>query len=74
MFFGVFHRIWNHGEATLLNSFDNHDFPDKGISKLCLLNELDDSLLLAASCNSLLFIMIPSFSNYWKNIKFKVIS
>ncbi|XP_025648920.1 regulatory-associated protein of TOR 1 isoform X1 [Arachis hypogaea] len=42
-------RIWNHEEATLLNSFDNHDFPDKGISKLCLMNELDDSLLLAAS-------------------------
>ncbi|KAE9622282.1 putative transcription factor WD40-like family [Lupinus albus] len=44
-------RIWNHKEATLLNSFDNHDFRDKGISKLCLVNELDDSdsLLLAAS-------------------------
>ncbi|BAT83949.1 regulatory-associated protein of TOR 1 [Vigna umbellata] len=42
-------RIWNHEEAALLNSFDNHDFPDKGISKLCLVNELDDSLLLAAS-------------------------
>ncbi|ESW12142.1 hypothetical protein PHAVU_008G087800 [Phaseolus vulgaris] len=42
-------RIWNHEEATLLNSFDNHDFPDKGISKLCLVNELDESLLLAAS-------------------------
>ncbi|XP_068341289.1 regulatory-associated protein of TOR 1-like [Pyrus communis] len=45
-------RVWNYQEqkeATLLNSFDNHDFPDKGISKLCLVNELDDSLLLAAS-------------------------
>ncbi|XP_014497712.1 regulatory-associated protein of TOR 1 [Vigna radiata var. radiata] len=42
-------RVWNHEEAALLNSFDNHDFPDKGISKLCLVNELDDSLLLAAS-------------------------
>ncbi|XP_019450728.1 PREDICTED: regulatory-associated protein of TOR 1-like [Lupinus angustifolius] len=42
-------RVWNHAEATLLNSFDNHGFPDKGISKLCLVNELDDSLLLAAS-------------------------
>ncbi|KAG4915485.1 hypothetical protein JHK87_053042 [Glycine soja] len=49
MFFGVFHRIWNHEKATLLNSFDNHDFPNKEISKLCLVNELDDSLLLAAS-------------------------
>ncbi|GFS38539.1 regulatory-associated protein of TOR 1 [Actinidia rufa] len=44
-------RIWNYEEDTLLNSFDNHDFPEKGISKLCLLNELDDSLLLAASCD-----------------------
>ncbi|KAM2045812.1 hypothetical protein ACFX1T_009964 [Malus domestica] len=45
-------RVWNYQEqkeATLLNSFNNHDFPDKGISKLCLVNELDDSLLLAAS-------------------------
>lgn len=44
-------KIWNYEEATLLNSFDNHDFPDKGISKLCLVNELDVSLLLVASCN-----------------------
>lgn len=50
MLFGVLCRVWNHEEATLLNSFDNHDFPDKGISKLCLVNELDDSLLVAASC------------------------
>ncbi|GJT22243.1 regulatory-associated protein of TOR 1 [Tanacetum coccineum] len=42
-------RIWNYEEATLLNSFNNHEFPDKGISKLCLVNELDDSLLLVAS-------------------------
>lgn len=42
-------RIWNYAKATLLNSFDNHGFPDKGISKLCLVNELDDSLLLSAS-------------------------
>ncbi|GLU17889.1 hypothetical protein SLE2022_342370 [Rubroshorea leprosula] len=42
-------RVWNYEEASLLNGFDNHDFPEKGISKLCLLNELDDSLLLVAS-------------------------
>ncbi|XP_021731233.1 regulatory-associated protein of TOR 1-like [Chenopodium quinoa] len=42
-------RVWNYEEPALLNSFDNHEFPDKGISKLCLLNELDDSLLLIAS-------------------------
>ncbi|KAL7248660.1 hypothetical protein ACSBR2_003411 [Camellia fascicularis] len=44
-------RIWDYEDATLLNSFDNHDYPDKGISKLCLVNELDDSLLLVASCD-----------------------
>ncbi|XP_071910271.1 regulatory-associated protein of TOR 1-like isoform X1 [Coffea arabica] len=42
-------RIWNYEESTLLNSFENHDYPDKGISKLCLVNELDESLLLVAS-------------------------
>ncbi|XP_019058409.1 PREDICTED: regulatory-associated protein of TOR 1-like isoform X3 [Tarenaya hassleriana] len=44
-------RVWNYEEATLLNGFDNHDFPEKGISKLCLVNELDDCLLLVASCD-----------------------
>ncbi|XP_076922188.1 regulatory-associated protein of TOR 1-like [Bidens hawaiensis] len=42
-------RVWNYEEATLLNSFNNHEYPDKGISKLCLVNELDESLLLVAS-------------------------
>ncbi|XVE80793.1 hypothetical protein DITRI_Ditri15bG0008800 [Diplodiscus trichospermus] len=44
-------RVWSYEEAGLLNGFDNHDFPEKGISKLCLLNELEDSLLLVASCD-----------------------
>ncbi|KAK9167993.1 hypothetical protein Syun_000133 [Stephania yunnanensis] len=44
-------RIYNYEESSLLNSFDNHNFPDKGISRLCLVNELDDSLLLVASCD-----------------------
>jgi regulator-associated protein of mTOR len=39
-------RIWNYKDATLLNSFANHDFPEKGISKPYLVNELDDNLLL----------------------------
>ncbi|XP_076959609.1 regulatory-associated protein of TOR 1-like [Bidens hawaiensis] len=42
-------RVWNYEEATLLNSFNNHEYPNKGISKLCLVNELDESLLLVAS-------------------------
>lgn len=32
-----------------MNSFENHFAPDKGVSRLCMLNELDDSLLLVAS-------------------------
>jgi regulator-associated protein of mTOR len=42
-------RIWDYEEAAVVNTFDNHNTPDKGVSKLCLLNELDDSLLLVAS-------------------------
>ncbi|CAN1277091.1 Regulatory-associated protein of TOR 1 [Linum perenne] len=42
-------RVWNYEEASLLNGFDNHDCSEKGISKLCLVNELDDSMLLVAS-------------------------
>ncbi|XP_068667968.1 regulatory-associated protein of TOR 2-like isoform X2 [Aristolochia californica] len=53
-------RIWNYEEPTLLNAFDNHEFPDKGISKLCLVNELDDSLLLVASCKICLVVMEAS--------------
>jgi len=43
------HRVWNYDEAIPLNTFDNHNSSDRGISKLCLVNELDDSLLLVAS-------------------------
>ncbi|XP_008799843.2 regulatory-associated protein of TOR 1-like isoform X2 [Phoenix dactylifera] len=42
-------RVWNYEEGTTLNSFENHDLFDRGISRLCLVNELDDSLLLVAS-------------------------
>ncbi|ONK61806.1 uncharacterized protein A4U43_C08F33770 [Asparagus officinalis] len=42
-------RVWNYEEATSLNTFDNHNLSDRGISRLCLVNELDDSLLLVAS-------------------------
>lgn len=45
----LIHRVWNYEEATLLNCFDNRESSDRGISKLCLVNELDDSLLLVAS-------------------------
>ncbi|KAI3447841.1 hypothetical protein Pfo_004506 [Paulownia fortunei] len=43
-------RVWNYEEATLLNSFDNHGYLDyDGVPKLCLVNELDENLLLVAS-------------------------
>ncbi|KAH7387516.1 hypothetical protein KP509_16G026500 [Ceratopteris richardii] len=42
-------RVWDYEQGTLVNSFENHSMADKGISKLCLLNELEDSLLLVAS-------------------------
>ncbi|KAL7264205.1 hypothetical protein ACSBR1_002206 [Camellia fascicularis] len=44
-------RVWNYKEDIVLNSFDNHNFSNKGVSKLCLMNEFDDSLLLVASCD-----------------------
>jgi regulator-associated protein of mTOR len=43
-------RVWNYEKGSLLNCFNNHNHPDRGISKLCLVNELDDNdLLLVAS-------------------------
>jgi hypothetical protein len=32
-----------------VNAFENHKLSDRGLSKLLLINELDESLLLAAS-------------------------
>jgi len=45
----IFSRIWNYDEASLLNTFDNQDGPNRGISKLFLVNELDESMLLVSS-------------------------
>ncbi|ONK77089.1 uncharacterized protein A4U43_C02F2990 [Asparagus officinalis] len=42
-------RVWNYEEANSLNTFNNHNLSDRGIFRLCLVNELDDSLLLVAS-------------------------
>ena len=64
-------RVWNYEDATILNSFSNHEFPDKGISKLCLINELDNSLLLAASSNSYFWVFLlgdlKGFVSPWFN-------
>lgn len=43
-----FIRVWDY-DGALMNVFENHSAGDKGVSRLCLLNELDDSLLLVAS-------------------------
>ncbi|XP_062181842.1 regulatory-associated protein of TOR 1-like isoform X2 [Phragmites australis] len=42
-------RVWNYDDALPVNSFENHKWSDRGLSKLLLINELDESLLLAAS-------------------------
>lgn len=44
-----FVRVWDYEEVALVNTFENHSAADKGVSRMFLLNELDDSLLLVAS-------------------------
>jgi regulatory associated protein of mTOR len=46
-------RVWNYDDALPVNAFENHKLPDRGLSKLLLINELDESLLLAASSKAL---------------------
>ncbi|GJM88184.1 hypothetical protein PR202_ga04214 [Eleusine coracana subsp. coracana] len=41
--------VWNYDDALPVNAFENHKSSDRGLSKLLLINELDESLLLAAS-------------------------
>ncbi|XP_062201737.1 regulatory-associated protein of TOR 1-like isoform X1 [Phragmites australis] len=42
-------RVWNYDDALPVNTFENHKLSDRGLTKLLLINELDESLLLAAS-------------------------
>uniref|UniRef100_A0A0E0R394 Uncharacterized protein n=1 Tax=Oryza rufipogon TaxID=4529 RepID=A0A0E0R394_ORYRU len=42
-------RVWNYDDALPVNTFENHKLSDRGLSKLLLINELDDSLLLVGS-------------------------
>jgi regulator-associated protein of mTOR len=51
-------RVWNYDDALPVNSFQNHKLSERGLSKLLLINELDDSLLLAASS-------MPLFSMFY---------
>ncbi|CAI5499267.1 unnamed protein product, partial [Closterium sp. Naga37s-1] len=52
-------RIWNYEEGLTVSTFDNQTGGGggadghKGVSQLCLLNELDDTLLLVASMSQL---------------------
>lgn len=49
IFESFFERVWDYEEGALVNTFENHIAADKGVSRMCLLNELDDSMLLVAS-------------------------
>ncbi|KAL5204746.1 hypothetical protein ABZP36_009617 [Zizania latifolia] len=42
-------RVWNYDDALPVNTFENHKLSDRGLSKLLLINELDESLLLVGS-------------------------
>jgi len=50
--------VWNYDDALPVNSFENHKLSDRGLSKLLLINELDESLVLAASS-------MPLFPKYF---------
>ena len=41
--------MWNYDDVLPVNSFENHKLSNRGLSKLLLINELDESLVLAAS-------------------------
>lgn len=49
--------MWNYDDALPVNTFENHKLSDRGISKLLLINELDESLLLVGSSTPLLFMI-----------------
>jgi regulatory associated protein of mTOR len=48
--------VWNYDDALPVNSYQNHNLSDRGLSKLLLINELDESLLLAASSMPLFYM------------------
>jgi hypothetical protein len=51
-------RVWNYDDALPVNTFENHKLSERGLSKLLLMNELDESLLLVGSSMPLLFIVV----------------
>ncbi|KAG8093493.1 hypothetical protein GUJ93_ZPchr0012g21870 [Zizania palustris] len=42
-------RVWNYDDALPVNTFKNHKLSNRGLSKLLLINVLDESLLLVGS-------------------------
>uniref|UniRef100_A0ACD5Y4G3 Uncharacterized protein n=1 Tax=Avena sativa TaxID=4498 RepID=A0ACD5Y4G3_AVESA len=42
-------RVWNYDDALPVNTFENHKLSDRALSKLLLINELDENLLLVGS-------------------------
>ena len=64
--------MWNYDDALPVNSFQNHKLSDRELSKLLLINELDESLLLAASSMPLfsmlflvyLYLLFAALSNF----------
>ena len=61
-------RVWNYDDALPVNSFQNHKLSGRGLSKLLLINELDESLLLAASSTPLFSMFYTSaiaLSNFY---------
>ena len=57
--------MWNYDDALPVNSFENHKSSDRGLSKLLLINELDESLLLAATSMPLLPMYFLLYLYHW---------
>lgn len=56
--------MWNYEDALPVNTFENHKLADRGLSKLLLINELDESLLLVGSSTPHLFMVVSCTFTY----------
>lgn len=64
LFFYIHARVWNYDDALPVNTFENHKLSDRGLSKLLLINELDESLLLVGSSTPCLFMAVSCICTY----------